>query len=34
MLTMEAADRAVFAALGERVVLVPSEINEPLRPCD
>lgn len=33
-LTLESRDRAVFAALGQRVVLVPSESNEPLRPCD
>ena len=33
-LTLESADRAVFAALGEQVVLRPSASNEPLRPCD
>lgn len=34
LLTLEAVDRAVFAALGERVVLVPSQTGEALRPCD
>lgn len=33
-LTLESPDRAVFAALGQRVVLLPSETNKPLRPCD
>lgn len=33
-LTLESPDRAVFAALGQRVVLVPSETGEALRPCD
>ena len=33
-LTLEAPDRAVFAALGQRVVLRPSESGQPLRPCD
>jgi hypothetical protein len=33
-LTLESRDRAVFAAVGERVVLTPSETGEPLRPCD
>lgn len=33
-LTLESPDRAVFAALGERVVLVPSETGQALRPCD
>jgi hypothetical protein len=33
-LTLQSAGRAVFAALGERVVLVPSDTGEPLRPCD
>jgi hypothetical protein len=33
-LTLEAPDRAVFAALGQRVVLMPSESGQPLRPCD
>lgn len=33
-LTLQSADRAVFVALGERVVLVPSEAGEALRPCD
>ena len=33
-LTLESSDRAVFTALGQQVVLVPSESNEPLRPCD
>ncbi len=32
-LTLESRDRAVFAAVGERVVLTPSETGEPLRPC-
>lgn len=32
-LTLEAEDRAVFAAVGERVVLTPSRVNEPLRTC-
>lgn len=33
-LTLESVDRAVFAALGQRVVLMPSETGEALRPCD
>jgi hypothetical protein len=33
-LTLESSDRAVFAALGERVVLAPSSNGEPLRLCD
>ena len=33
-LTLQSSDRAVFAARGERVVLVPSDTGEPLRPCD
>ena len=33
-LTLESRDRAVFAAVGERVVLTPSATGEPLRPCD
>ena len=33
-LTLEASDRAVFAAVGEQVVLVPSETGEALVPCD
>jgi hypothetical protein len=32
-LTLEAPDRAVFTALGARVVLVPSATGEPLRYC-
>lgn len=32
-LTMESAERAVFEALGERVVFVPAPDNEPLRVC-
>ena len=33
-LTLETPDSAVFAALGERVALVPSETGEALRACD
>ena len=33
-LTLQSSDRAMFAALGQRVVLLPSETNEPLRYCD
>lgn len=33
-LTLESPDRAVFAAVGERVVLTPSATGEPVRPCD
>lgn len=33
-LTLESRERAVFAALGQRVVLVPSTTGEPRRPCD
>lgn len=33
-LTLQSTGRAVFAALGERVVLVPSDTGEALRPCD
>ena len=33
-LTLESPERAVFVALGERVVLVPSRTGEPLRECD
>jgi hypothetical protein len=32
-LTVEAADRAVFEALGQRVVFVPAPDNEPVRVC-
>lgn len=32
-LTMEAADRAVFEALGERVVFVPAGDDQPPRAC-
>jgi len=32
-LTMESADRAVFEALGQRVVFVPAPDNEPARVC-
>lgn len=32
-LTMESADRAVFEALGQRVVFVPAPDNEPVRVC-
>lgn len=33
-LTLQSPERAVFAALGERVLLVPSQTGEALRPCD
>ncbi len=33
MLTMESADRAVFEALGQRVVFVPAPDDEPVRVC-
>ena len=33
-LTLESPDRAVFAAVGQRVVLKPSPSGEPLRFCD
>lgn len=33
-LTLQAPDRAVFAALGQQVVLTPSVTGEPLRACD
>jgi len=32
-LTLESADRAVFEALGQRVVFVPAPDNEPVRVC-
>ena len=32
-LTMESADRAVFEALGQRVVFVPAHDDEPVRVC-
>lgn len=32
-LTMESAERAVFEALGQRVVFVPAPDNEPVRVC-
>jgi hypothetical protein len=32
-LTMESADRAVFEALGQRVVFVPAPDDEPVRVC-
>ncbi|HWG97852.1 MAG TPA: hypothetical protein VNV66_00665 [Pilimelia sp.] len=32
-LTLEAEDRAVFAAVGKRVVLQPSATDEPIRIC-
>jgi len=32
-LTVEAADRAVFEALGQRVLFVPAPDNEPVRVC-
>ncbi len=32
-LTMESADRAVFEALGQRVVFVPAPTKEPVRVC-
>ena len=32
-LTMESPDRAVFEALGQRVVFVPAPDNEPVRVC-
>ena len=33
-LTIESPDRAVFEALGQRVVFVPAPDNEPVRMCD
>jgi hypothetical protein len=33
-LRLEAPESAVFAAIGQRVILVPSESAEPLPPCD
>ena len=33
-LMLESSDRAVFAAVGQRVVLKPSPSGEPLRFCD
>ena len=32
-LTLETEDRAVFAAVGEQVILTRSLVNEPLRIC-
>jgi hypothetical protein len=32
-LTIESADRAVFEAVGQRVVFVPAPDNEPVRVC-
>lgn len=32
-LTMESADRAVFDALGQRIIFVPSPDDEPVRVC-
>ena len=32
-LTVESADRAIFEALGQRVVFVPAPDNEPVRVC-